>query len=87
MLYPSIVLISLLILAQTITASYLFSGKPLKDNTEDTEKAPLLLSLVATFYMITAYQLFVLDFTILAVLGMGHATILILTQFFKGISE
>jgi hypothetical protein len=87
MLYPSIALISFLIFAQTIAAAYLFSGKPLALNKDNEEEKTLLLhSLVAIFYMISSYQLFLLDFTVFATLGMCHSTILILTQFFKGLA-
>lgn len=83
-IYPSMFLLTGIILAQTIAAAYLFSTNkyPEKDTSEDDISISVGI-LIGIVYAASAYQILLIGFPVFAGLCFAHAGILILTKIMK----
>lgn len=85
-MYPAMFMLGLVILMQTIVAGYIFATKKYPDSTEDKspEISPSLGMLIASIYMLSSYQIFLMGFEIFAGFGFAHSIILFFSHMLKG---
>ena len=82
-IYPLLVLAGFMILAQTLTAGFVFSGKELKI-TKNENDSNALSFMIAAIYAISTYYLYTLGFVFFSGLMAAHVAIIFATTINKG---
>lgn len=91
-LYPSMFLLGVLIVVQTISAGVLLglfvAGKDLKrNNPSTTGVSPGIGVLISLLYMLTAYQIYLVGYPVFAGIGFAHASLNLVIHAMKGLSK
>jgi hypothetical protein len=82
--YPAMALISMLIFAQTLAAGYIFARPDTKKSNETSgDILPSITIMISVLYAGTAYQTYLLGYSIFAGMAFAHAAIMFFTGIFK----
>ena len=89
-LYPSMFLLGVLVVGQTISAGVMLglfiAGKDLKRSTAGpTGISPGIGVLISLLYMLTAYQIYLIGYPVFAGIGFAHATLNLIIHAMKGV--
>jgi hypothetical protein len=82
--YPAMALISMLIFAQTLGSGYLLVRPDTRKSNETSgDISPSITIMISVLYAGTAYQTYLLGYSIFAGMAFAHAAIMFFTGIFK----